>query len=68
MNRNNGITLIILVIIITILTVIAGIAVYFAIGDNGVISKTIKMDVEATRRRSKRSYFITFKYRITFCF
>lgn len=49
MKKNNGVTIIILAIIIAILIAVAGVAVYFVVGDDGVISKTIKMDVETTQ-------------------
>ena len=39
MKNNKGITLIALVVTIVILVILAGISIYFVLGENGVVSK-----------------------------
>lgn len=47
MNKN-GVSLVALVITLIILILLAGVSVAYVVGDNGVVSNTIKMDLEAT--------------------
>ena len=49
MKNNKGMTLVILVIIIVVLVAIAGVAIYFVTGDDGVVSNAVKMEEETTR-------------------
>ena len=56
MKNNNGVSLILLGIILTIIVFFAGISIYHAIGDDGVISKTIKMDIDTTKEEVQSTF------------
>lgn len=57
MKKNNGVTLIALVITIIVLLILAGVAIAYVVGDNGVISNTMKMEVE-TAKGEVRDHFL----------
>lgn len=48
-SNKNGVTLISLVITIIILIILAGVSISYVVGDNGVISNAMKMDIETAK-------------------
>lgn len=57
MKKNNGVTLIALIITIIVLLILAGVAISYVVGDNGIISNTMKMEVE-TAKGEVRDHFL----------